>query len=102
MAKQVQTVMGPIDVEQLGVTQAHEHLYFDCEYLYERAWPNNVFSSEKVTAQNRGEVMTDLQTVLYNPPLPRRLCPDISHAQNGFQIRYPLPSAADPNKKSDP
>ena len=65
MAKQVQTVMGPIDVEQLGVTQAHEHLYFDCEYLYERAWPNNVFSSEKVTAQNRGEVMTDLQTVLY-------------------------------------
>ena len=40
--------------------------------------------------------------IWYNPPLPRRLCPDISHAQNGFQIRYPLPSAADPNKKSDP
>lgn len=65
MTKQVQTVLGPIDVEQMGVTQAHEHLYFDCEYLYERAWPDNVFSSEKVTVDNRKAVMTDLRTVLY-------------------------------------
>ena len=65
MAKQVQTVMGPIDADQMGVTQAHEHLYFDCEYLYERAWPENVFSKEKVTTENRKTVMTDLQTVLY-------------------------------------
>lgn len=65
MAKQVQTVMGPIDVDQLGVTQAHEHCYFDCEYLYERAHPHIVFSDEKITTENRKTVMTDLQTVLY-------------------------------------
>ncbi|MBP3388944.1 MAG: hypothetical protein J6K98_03620 [Clostridia bacterium] len=65
MAKQVQTVMGPIDVDAMGVTQAHEHLYQDCRYLYERADPKRVYLTEKVTAENRKTVMTDLQTVLY-------------------------------------
>lgn len=36
MGKTIQTVMGPIQPEQLGVTLTHEHLSFDCKTLYER------------------------------------------------------------------
>ena len=46
MGKTIQTVMGPIQPEQLGVTLTHEHLSFDCKTLYERAHPEIRFSRE--------------------------------------------------------
>lgn len=65
MSKLVQTVTGPVRAEELGVTLTHEHAYFDCKYLYERAHPHLNFSDEKITPENRTRVMKDLDTVLY-------------------------------------
>ena len=65
MGKTIQTVMGPIQPEQLGVTLTHEHLSFDCKTLYERAHPEILFSRERICAENRAAVMKDLNTVLY-------------------------------------
>lgn len=53
MGKTIQTVTGPIQPEQLGVTLTHEHLSLDCKTLYERAHPEIRFSRERICAENR-------------------------------------------------
>ena len=65
MAKQIQTVTGPIPVDELGVTLTHEHLWHDIAPLYRRAHPDLVMQDEKVSLENRYQIMKDLHSVVF-------------------------------------
>lgn len=65
MVKSVNTVLGPIDPDQLGVTLAHEHLWINAAPLYQKAHPGLVMSKEKVSKENRDYILQDLQTVVF-------------------------------------
>ena len=52
MGKMINSVRGPIDIDSLGVTLTHEHLWFDVATLYKRAHPDLVMTDEKVTKKD--------------------------------------------------
>ena len=65
MGKMINSVRGPIDIDSLGVTLTHEHLWFDVATLYKRAHPDLVMTDEKVTKENRKEILRDLHSVVF-------------------------------------
>ena len=58
MSGRVQTVLGPIDSAELGVTLAHDHVIFDGSFMYtEPEDPQGrQLAREKISLQNRGWV----------------------------------------------
>jgi phosphotriesterase-related protein len=57
----VETVLGPVDPEELGVTLAHEHLLFDLRCLWEAPPPARAHLVEaEPTPANRSELERDL------------------------------------------
>lgn len=65
LKKQINGVRGPIDIDSLGVTLTHEHLWLDVAPLYKRAHPDLVMTDEKVTKANRAQVMRDLHSIVF-------------------------------------
>ena len=65
MGKMINSVRGPIDIDSLGVTLTHEHLWFDVATLYKRAHPDLVMTDEKVTKENRKKILRDLHSVVF-------------------------------------
>ncbi len=67
MGKQINTVRGPIDVNDLGVTLTHEHLWMNCGELYWRAHGTKIplRRDVKVSIENRSEILKDLQSVVF-------------------------------------
>ncbi len=65
MSRMVNTVTGPVPVEQLGVTLTHEHLWFDIADLYMRDCPTRVMSDEIITRENREYILSDREKVIF-------------------------------------
>ena len=58
MAGQAQTVLGPVDAGELGITLAHDHLVFDGSFMYVDP-PDHAdrhLADEEITLANRGWV----------------------------------------------
>jgi phosphotriesterase-related protein len=55
---QAQTVLGPIDADQLGITLAHDHVLMDGSFMYvdPPAGGDQHLAEESITLQNRGWV----------------------------------------------
>jgi len=61
MAERIQTVLGPIAADALGLTLAHEHLLFDLRCLWEAPPPERAHLIDAVPApENRPELERDL------------------------------------------
>jgi phosphotriesterase-related protein len=61
MAGRIETVLGPIEPEELGTTLAHEHLLFDLRCLWEEPPPERAhLIHAEPTPQNRAELERDL------------------------------------------
>ena len=61
MPNRVQTVLGPIDPEDLGPTLAHEHLLFDLRCLWEEPPPERAHLIDAApTPEHRAEIERDL------------------------------------------
>jgi phosphotriesterase-related protein len=61
MPPRIQTVLGPIEPEDLGVTLAHEHLLFDLRCLWEEPPPERAHLIDaEPTPENRAELERDL------------------------------------------
>jgi len=61
MPSKIQTVLGPIAPEELGVTLAHEHLLFDLRCLWEEPPPERAHLIDaEPTPENRAELERDL------------------------------------------
>ena len=63
--KQIETVCGPISLDDLGFTLTHEHLYVDANKVYSISHREKKMSDEKVTLENRKEVMKDLDSIVF-------------------------------------
>src|SRR5690349_3042095 len=60
MTKGIETVLGPIAPEELGVTLAHEHLLFDLRALWDVPPPERAHLADApLTDENRAEVLRD-------------------------------------------
>lgn len=61
MPMKVETVLGPIAPEDLGLTLAHEHVFFDLRCLWEQPRPERAHLIDaEPTPQNREELARDL------------------------------------------
>jgi len=61
MAERIQTVLGPIAPDELGLTLAHEHLLFDLRCLWEAPPPERAHLIDaEPTPANRAELERDL------------------------------------------
>jgi len=61
MADRIQTVLGPIEPDALGLTLAHEHLLFDLRCLWEQPPPERAHLIDaEPTTENRAELERDL------------------------------------------
>jgi len=71
MADRIQTVLGPIAPDALGLTLAHEHLLFDLRCLWEAPPPERAHLIDaEPTPENRAELERDLyhsKTTLHQP-----------------------------------
>ena len=60
MTERIETVLGPIDPDQLGPTLAHEHLLFDLRCLWFEPPPERAYLIDaEPTLANRGELSRD-------------------------------------------
>jgi phosphotriesterase-related protein len=60
MTEGIETVLGPIAPEELGVTLAHEHLLFDLRALWDVPPPERAHLADApLTDENRAEVLRD-------------------------------------------
>ena len=70
MVQRIQTVLGPIAPEELGLALAHEHLLFDLRCLWEQPPPERAHLADAEPSQeNRDELARDLyqsRTNLYH------------------------------------
>jgi phosphotriesterase-related protein len=61
MSDQIMTVLGPIAPDELGLTLAHEHVFFDLRCLWEQPRPERAHLVDaEPTAENRLELARDL------------------------------------------
>ncbi len=65
MNKYVETVRGPMPIDEMGVTLTHEHLYVNAMGVYSLSYGAEKMSDEKITLQNRQEVLKDLSSVVF-------------------------------------
>ncbi len=65
MKKTVQTVLGPVPVDELGPALTHEHLWMDTTRVYFKSWGAEKMSDEKVTPENRSRIAGDLQSIVF-------------------------------------
>jgi phosphotriesterase-related protein len=74
VALQIMTVLGPIAPDELGVTLAHEHVFFDLRCLWEQPRPERAHLIDaEPSPQNRDELARDLYdsrvNLLHEDPL---------------------------------
>lgn len=62
----VETVLGPISEDRLGVTSAHEHIFIDMRHCVDITGDEPALFYEKVCMDNRGEVAADPYAILDN------------------------------------
>jgi len=61
MSDQIMTVLGPIAPDELGLTLAHEHVFFDLRCLWEQPRPERAHLVDaEPTPENRAELARDL------------------------------------------
>ena len=65
MSTTVNTVLGPLDLSQMGVTLTHEHLWMDTTRIYFKSYGEEKMSDEKITRENRQEIVKDLHTIVF-------------------------------------
>ena len=65
MRKFVETVRGPLPIDDIGITLTHEHLIVDTNRVYRISYGADRMSDEKVTCQNRDEITKDLQSIVF-------------------------------------
>lgn len=65
MRTTVETVCGPIPVSEIGTTLTHEHLIVDTTRVYFKSYGEEKMSDEKITVENRSEIVKDLHTIVF-------------------------------------
>lgn len=66
MNTHVNTVRGPMPIDDLGVTLTHEHLYKNSTFIYAKQFPKTRdMSDEPITRENRDEIWADKEKILY-------------------------------------
>ena len=70
----IKSVLGPISVENLGVTLPHEHIFIDMKHCVQKTGKEPPIFYEKISLENRGEVFTDPYAILDNAALESDLC----------------------------
>ena len=65
MRTTVETVCGPIPITSLGKTLTHEHLIIDTNRVYALSYGADKMSDEKITLENRAEVMRNLHSIVF-------------------------------------
>ena len=62
----INTVLGEINENELGVTSSHEHIFIDMRCCVEPGENPPEFFYDKITCENRVEVLTDPYGILDN------------------------------------
>ena len=62
----IETVLGPIREDRLGITSAHEHLFIDMRHCVDIQGNESALFYEKVRLDNRGEVSANPYAILDN------------------------------------
>lgn len=62
----ITTVLGEIDEKELGVTSSHEHIFIDMRCCVDTPENPPEFFYDKITPQNRAEVLVDPYAILDN------------------------------------
>lgn len=70
----INSVLGPIEVEKLGVTLPHEHIFIDMRHCVQKTGKEPPIFYEKISLENRGEVFSDPYAILDNAVLESDLC----------------------------
>ncbi len=65
MRQYVETVCGPIRIDDIGITLTHEHLWVDAMNVYSISYGAEKMSDEKISPENRREVLKDLSSVVF-------------------------------------
>lgn len=65
MRQYVETVCGPIRIDDIGITLTHEHLWVDGMNVYSISYGAEKMSNEKISIENRKEVLKDLSSVVF-------------------------------------
>ena len=61
----VNTVTGELELSKMGVTLTHEHLWMDTTRIYFKSYGEEKMSDEKITRENRAQIVKDLHTVVF-------------------------------------
>lgn len=62
----VNTVRGPMPIDDIGVTLTHEHLHKNSTMIYNKQFPKTLnMSDEPITRENRDEIWADKEKILY-------------------------------------
>ncbi len=62
----IETVLGPIEGNDLGVVSPHEHIFIDMRSCVEPPKGDTILFYSKLVAENRGEVFSDPYAILDN------------------------------------
>lgn len=65
MNKMINTVTGPMSVDEIGPALTHEHIIFNIRDLYRIAHPDWPMSDVKVSVETRDEIMKDFHSMVF-------------------------------------